>query len=91
MREIVNVIQEMKKSIPAGNEEVFSKLDSIHQSASFSAPEMMGEWWQQLSVVVSELVGQPPLDTQTEVWKLQVVAILTESNLESVKENFLKK
>lgn len=68
-RDITKVIEAIKKVVPAKHH---AQLDSIRKSCDYSAPELSGLRWGELSNAVNEFLVD-------EDWKVKMVQILTDA------------
>lgn len=76
MRNINVVIDKMLAQVPdtPAYAYLISDLERIASSASYSSPENMRMWWEELSVSISEHLG--PFADKLNLWQNLVVDIL---------------
>lgn len=72
MRNILEVIREIKKTVPKGRIGLHDELDKHLTRCSYKAPEQMHDMW----VMLAEIVNRNLLD---ESWKLEMVNILRDT------------
>ena len=59
-RNLPLVIEAMVKAIPVeGNNDLLNELQSIHRSATYSAPENIRMWWTRTAEALEDGVGDP--------------------------------
>lgn len=84
-RNIADVIESLKEVLPAELVVAHAKLDRLLSSTGYTPPEYSGRDWAQLSAIVEEVVGAPPL---TELWQVQLVARLMALSETQVRTRF---
>jgi len=65
MRNIYNIIGEMIKKVPVDQKDFEARLEKIKYNASYTAPEVMGDRWYDLSLALYYRFGEIP----TENWQ----------------------
>jgi hypothetical protein len=70
MRNIYDVINQIKTFIPEEEDDFIHDLNSIMQSVRFSAPENIGMWWEELSKSISNYL--PPSLGECNEWQMKV-------------------
>ena len=69
-RDIIEVIDRLLGIVPEGETGLRAGLNSVKQSALFTAPEMMTIRWRRLGEVLQEEIGQPREPWQVEVGEI---------------------
>lgn len=85
MRNLVTLIDEMIKEIPAKEEYLISSLRDIQDSQRYRAPEDMLGW----QCVSEELQGLN-LNKRSPMWKLKICSIFSTMSIEQIKEELNK-
>ena len=83
-RNLNNVVKEILTVIPSTEEGFIAELKDRLSSITFSAPELMGMWWDE---VYSTLMGNLP-EKPTEEWQFQVLSIFSAKTVEDIKRIF---
>lgn len=81
-RTIEDVARRLADVVP---EEQAGRFEATISSSYYTAPEAMAGVWRELSSIVNDIVGPPPLRHD---WQISAVAILTESSEDDVRAAF---
>ena len=73
MRNIGEVIDRMLAEIPASEETFIYDLNNVMGSVRYSAPEMIGMWWEELTIVANDHLPHP---NDCAPWQTKVGMIL---------------
>lgn len=65
-RNLGEVIEQLLAVIPPEEEGLIASLSSVLESAAFSPPEMIDDWWRRTMHILEE-IGQPKSDWQLSV------------------------
>lgn len=83
MRDIIKVITEMINKIPSTEIEFLSQLNNLIDSCKYTAPEMIGLRWEQLTEIVNEYIVVEP--ESLNEWQRNVISIFVNKSIENIK------
>lgn len=82
MRDLSKVLNDILNVIPKPEEDLIISLCKIRESVRYSAPELIGMWWDEVhSILMSYITENPIQDWQYEVW-----SIFTTKSVDELKE-----
>ena len=77
-----------KRIIAALPDEHTHDFDAVLRSAEYKAPEAEIDLWNEMSAILNDIVGQPPIE---DGWRVSAVAILMDRPEEEIRANFVRK
>lgn len=81
-RNLEDVIEEMIKEIPSSEQRFINQLKDNQTSVNFSAPELLGMWWDEVHGTLCSHIPEIP----NEEWQFKVLSIFSTKSVEELKE-----
>lgn len=73
MRNILDVVAQIQDKVPEDQGRLHYRLDNVHSSALYRAPEMMFMSWDELQETLITAIGEFP----KEDWQFEVLSIFS--------------
>jgi hypothetical protein len=86
MRNIIEVIESIKKWVPKDNINFISDLDWVINDASFRAPECIGVSWASLQEIIFRHIKKPE-----GAWQINVVALFADKTPQYIMQDQLRR
>jgi len=88
MRSLVIVLVNILRYIPEEERELISKLNSIRESAMYSAPEMMGLHWNRTHKIICDNMWDEITNdiTVKHYWQLEVLSIFSTRSIDELEK-----
>lgn len=83
MRDLSEVIEEMLSIVPNTEERLIGRLKDNLESALYSAPEVIGRWWNEVYHTLTEELFDGNINMD---WKLKVLSIFSTKPIDQLKE-----
>ena len=85
-RRITDVIKAIREAIPTEEADLHSRLNAIEETAQYRAPEMIGDSWYDLGILVGRFAdpNDPP---KKNTWQMKAVCALTGQTIEQMDES----
>jgi hypothetical protein len=85
-RNLCKIVEEMLEEIPTDQENFISSLKDNLSSVSYSAPEAIGFWWNQVYTTLQYYIPDKPI----EEWHFKVMSIFSAKTVDDLKEEYKK-